>query len=101
MKRIILAVTLLAFVGLTILAVVEFGFVGIFSHQLQNVAGMQVLFDLFIALSLFSVWMWNDAKKFHRPFWPWLFLILSTGSIGALLYLLLYKTGSSKVQPAD
>jgi hypothetical protein len=60
---------------------------------LQNTAGMQVLADLVIALLLFCVWMWRDARASGRRPWPWLLLTLATGSFGPLLYLLTRRPG--------
>lgn len=51
-----------------------------------------MLVDLVIALGLFLAWMWKDAKAAGRNPWPWLLLTLATGSIGALVYLLAYKS---------
>ena len=45
-----------------------------------------------IALSISVMWMWKDAKSAGRNPWPWTVLIFATGSIGALIYLLVYKT---------
>ena len=92
MKRIVLAVVLIAFLALTAVAVWQHGFLGIFAYQFQNFAGIQVLVDLVIAASLFLVWMWKDAKAAGRNPWPWVLLTLATGSIGPLIYLLFYKS---------
>ncbi len=92
MKRIVLLIILIAFLALTTIAVWQHGYLGIFVQQFQNFAGIQVLVDLVIALSIFLVWMWKDAKSAGRNPWPWLFLTLATGSIGALIYLLVYKS---------
>ena len=96
MRRIILGVTLIAFLILTVLAVLQHGYAGIFSQQLQSFGGAQVLVDLVIALSMFLVWMWNDAKSAGRNPLPWLLLTLATGSIGALIYLLVYKSARER-----
>jgi hypothetical protein len=92
MRRIVLIVTLIAFLVLTTIAVLQHGFLGIFTQQFQSFGGVQVLVDLVIALSIFLVWMWNDAKIAGRNPLPWLLLTLATGSIGALIYLLVYKS---------
>lgn len=92
MRRIVLAVGLIAFLTLTAVAVLQHGYIGIFAHQFQNSAGIQVLADLVIALTLFLVWLWQDAKAAGRNPWPWVLLTLVTGSIGALVYVLLYKS---------
>ncbi len=92
-QRIILILVLSAFLALTAAALVNHGYLGIFEPQLKNYAGLQVLFDLVIALSLFLVWMWRDAKVAGRNPWPWLLLTLTLGSISPLIYLIVYKTG--------
>ncbi len=92
MRRVVLSITLIAFLALTVLAVMQHGYVGIFTQQFQSYAGAQVLIDLVIALTLFLVWMWKDAKAAGRNPLPWLLLTLATGSIGALVYLLVYKS---------
>lgn len=94
MRRVILSVTLVAFLVLTTVAVMQHGYAGIFTQQFQNYAGVQVFFDLVIALTLFLVWMWKDARAAGRNPFPWLLLTLATGSIGALVYLLVYKSSS-------
>ena len=90
MQRILLIVILLAFTALTVLALMHHGVTGIFSHQFANFAGMQVFLDLVIALALFLVWMWRDARASGRNPWPWLLLTLVAGSFGPLVYLILH-----------
>ncbi len=92
MRRIVLFVTLIAFLVLTTMALLQHGYVGIFTQQFQSFGGAQVLVDLVIALSLFLIWMWNDAKASGRNPLPWVLLTLTLGSIGALIYLLVYKS---------
>ena len=92
MKRIVLSVVLIAFLALTAAAVWQQGYLGIFTSQFETLGGIQVLVDLVIAAGLFLVWMWQDAKAAGRNPWPWLLLTLIVGSIGPLIYLLLYKS---------
>jgi len=88
MNKAVLGVLLLAFGGLTVAAVLQHGYVGIFQYQLQSLAGLQVLADLGIALLLVMVWLWRDAQQTGRNAWPWIVLTLAAGSFGPLLYLL-------------
>jgi drug/metabolite transporter (DMT)-like permease len=88
MNKPVLLVLLLAFGVLTVAAVMQHGYVGIFEHQLQSLAGLQVLADLGIALLLALAWLWRDARQAGRNPWPWLVLTLAAGSFGPLLYLL-------------
>ncbi|MGE1198070.1 DUF2834 domain-containing protein [Priestia megaterium] len=85
----LLLFVLVSFSVLTGLAVYHYGFLGIFSQAFNNYASMQVFFDLLIALILVLVWMWHDAKKTQRSFWPWAIVTLLIGSFGPLFYLLL------------
>jgi protein-S-isoprenylcysteine O-methyltransferase Ste14 len=64
------------------------GYTGFLHLALADAWGGQMLIDLAIALVLFSVWMTEDAKREGVPSWPYLLLICTTGSIGALAYLL-------------
>jgi hypothetical protein len=96
MKRTILLLALLVFLGLTGMALYQDGVVAIFRLAITPYAGAQVFWDLVIALSLFLVWMWKDARSVGRNPWPWILAVLATGSIGALIYLLIYKSGSAK-----
>jgi hypothetical protein len=95
MQRNLLIVTLIALLSITALALKHGGLWGIFAPNFQSFAEFQVFFDLVIALSLFLVWMWRDATSAGRNPWPWLVLTLSVGSIGPLVYLIIY--GTSKI----
>jgi hypothetical protein len=92
MQRSLIAIVLILFGALSAVAVWQHGYLGIFVSELQSTAGMQVLADLVIALSLFLVWMWRDAKAIGRNPWPWLVVTLAIGSFGPLLYLLTRKS---------
>jgi hypothetical protein len=89
MQRSLLTIVLLLFSALTAAALWHSGGLsGIVSWHVKSWGGAQVLTDLVIALSLFMVWMWRDAKASGRNAWPWLIATLTLGSIGPLLYLL-------------
>lgn len=79
---------LLPFSILSAWAVYRHGVWGIFEHQFVSAAGLQVLADLAIALTLWLSWMWPDARRLGRNPWPWLAATLLAGSFGPLLYLL-------------
>jgi Terpene cyclase DEP1 len=88
MHRTLISLTLLAFGTLTAAALWQHGYWGIFEPLFKTFGGAQVLVDLVIALTLFMVWMWQDAKASGRNPWPWIVLTLATGSFGPLFYLL-------------
>ncbi len=79
---------LIPFTALTVYAVSQVGFFGIFEYQLHSPAGWQVIVDLIIACALILVWMFSDAKKHGRNVWPYVVVTLVAGSFGPLLYLL-------------
>lgn len=92
MQRSLVAVVLIPFSLLSAMALWQHGYLGIFANEFQSTAGMQVLADLLIALSLVLVWLWHDAKATGRNPWPWLLVTLTTGSFGPLIYLLTRKS---------
>lgn len=96
MKKLGLVVVLAAFSALTVAAVVQHGYVGIFEYQFRSLAGLQVLADLGLALLLVLVWLWRDARANARNPYPWVVLTLAAGSFGPLLYLLTAPRGTSE-----
>lgn len=88
MRRAILIAVLAAFSALTAVALTQHGLWGLFAPLFQSWGAAQVGADLVIALSLFLVWMWRDARRRGRQPLPWLLLTLAAGSFGPLLYLL-------------
>lgn len=91
MQRTFILITLALFGALSTIAMMEFGYLGIFMSPLQSLASMQIFADLLIALTLVMIWMWRDAKASGRNIWPWIIATLTTGSFGPLLYLLMRK----------
>ena len=87
--RILTIVLLIPFSILTLYAVMDVGYIGIFDYHRHSSAGWQVFADLVVALILVSCWMIKDAKDTGRSPWPWLAITLTMGSIGPLLYLAL------------
>ena len=67
--------------------VLDHGYTGFIELALTGGWAMQVFIDLCIALTLFAIWMFGDAKERSLPFWPYFITILTLGSIGALAYL--------------
>lgn len=89
MPRTFLTIVLVLFSALTTAALWQSGgLMGVVSWHVKSFGGAQVFADLVIALTLFMVWMWRDAKATGRIAWPWVIATLALGSIGPLLYLL-------------
>lgn len=95
MNKTVLALLTAAFAALTLAAIREHGYVGIFAAALRDLASLQIFTDLVIALLLAMAWIWRDAKKTARNPWPWLVATLLTGSFGPLAYLLTSRRNTS------
>jgi drug/metabolite transporter (DMT)-like permease len=96
MSRKLIAIALLIpFSALTVYAVIQVGYVGIFEYQIHSPAGWQVFADLVVALALVLTWMIPDAKRNGRNPWPWVIGTLFTGSIAPLLYLATSKANGA------
>lgn len=86
-RRSLAIALLILFVPLTVYALVQVGYVGIFDYHRHSPAGWQVFTDLVIALLLVLTWLVPDARARGRNPWLWVGLTLVLGSIGPLLYL--------------
>jgi len=100
LNTLLLLVLFGAFGALSLVAIAEHGYVGIFTHLFQNTAGWQALADLGIACLLIMVWMVGDARRSGRNAWPYLLLTAAAGSFGPLLYLLVGQFSGAKARHA-
>ena len=91
MHRFLIAVVLVLFGALTVVALYQHGYWGIVAPHFQSTGAGQVLADLVIALVLVLIWIWRDAKATGRNPWPWILATLALGSFGPLVYLLTRK----------
>ncbi|MEM9529858.1 MAG: DUF2834 domain-containing protein [Pseudomonadota bacterium] len=90
-KRQLLATALLIpFTFLTVYALSQVGYVGIFDYHRHSPAGWQVFTDLVIALILVLTWLVPEARRAGRNPWPWVLGTLFLGSLAPLLYLALW-----------
>ena len=87
-KQWLVAIVLADFLALNAYVVYQYGYVGFIDQVLSSLAGVAMLVDLTIALSLVAVWMWNDAKARGISPIPYLVVSLFLGSVGPLAYLL-------------
>jgi uncharacterized membrane protein YqjE len=69
-RLLMILVTIAAFGVLTVFALMETGYFGLFEMQMQNFAGLQVLTDLVIVCLLACIWMVRDARERRRLLRP-------------------------------
>ena len=99
LPRPVLFIILVPFALLSAYALEQVGYFGIFAAHLHP-AGLQVLSDLVIALTLVMVWMAGDARSRGITVWPYIVATLTLGSFGPLAYLLLRGTATQASAPA-
>lgn len=95
---------LIPFLALTLYALIDVGYLGIFDYHRHSSAGWQVFADLVIALVLILSWLIPHARANGRNPWIWVAITLATGCIGPLLYLVTLKTSTheqSQAQPGS
>jgi hypothetical protein len=92
--RLLLALILVLFGGLTVITLWNDGVLGIFSSIVHSYGSLQIYVDLVIAASLINVWIWHDAKEYGRNPWGWIIATLVVGSFSPLVYLLFRKDKS-------
>lgn len=99
-RLIALIAVILAFGALTAEALMETGYLGIFTMHMQSFAGMQVLTDLVIVCVLAILWMLHDAKTSGVNPWPFIVVTLAAGSFGPLFYLVAREVKAGAKQAA-
>lgn len=92
----LLVLVIAAFAALTGVALMEHGYIGIFSFHFTSSAGLQVITDLVIVCTLAMIWMVQDARAHGRTVWPFLLLTLTLGAFGPLLYLLVGRLAGAR-----
>ena len=88
--RIAVYLATILFLDLTLAAVVFASWqdiVDIFTSR--NLWVWQLMADFLISLTLVTLWIIRDARQRGRSPWPWLALVLATGSLAPLIYLIL------------
>lgn len=91
-----LVVVIAAFATLTGVALMEHGYIGIFTFHFTSSAGLQVITDLVIVCTLAMIWMVQDARAHGRTVWPFLLLTLTLGAFGPLMYLLVGRLAGTR-----
>ena len=99
-KQIGLSLVLIAFAALEAYAIETYGYLGFFQALLGSLAGIVTGVDLVIALTMFVIWMSDDAPRNQMSSLPYLFVTLALGSLGPLLYLIRRAGNREVAEPA-
>jgi hypothetical protein len=83
------------FGALSVLALLDVGYLGIIAPHFQSWGGGQVFADLVILAVLGCVWMAEDGRARGINPWPYIALTVFTGSFGLLFYLVARELRSS------
>ena len=90
-----------AFSIYTAIVVMNHGYIGFLELALTGAWGAQMFIDLCIALLLFTIWMVPDAREHGIPASPYFLAILTTGSVGALAYLVHRTVKDQSLNPFE
>jgi hypothetical protein len=88
-RLVTLVLVIAAFGALSILALMDVGFLGIVESHFKNWAGGQVLADLVILAVLGCIWMVKDGRERGLAAWPFVLITPFVGSFGLLFYLVM------------
>jgi hypothetical protein len=91
-----LSVVIAAFGALSVEALLEVGYIGLFQTHLVSFAGLQVLVDLTISLVIVLGFIQGDARERGLPFAPYVVATLLTGSFGPLAYFVHRELAASR-----
>ena len=94
-RLIILALTIAAFGALTVIALMDVGYLGIFLPHFQAWGPGQVFADLVILAVLSCIWMLYDQRTSGVPALPFVLITAVAGSFGVLFYLVARELKSS------
>jgi hypothetical protein len=95
--RLALFVTL--FVAHTVVSVIalrEHGFAGIFEAAVANWGAGQIASDLTVSLVLVNTWLIADARRRGVSWLGWVLLSLPLGSLSAIVYLVARELGAKE-----
>ena len=94
-RRTLAILLLIPFLPLSLYAVYQSGYVGLFDYQLQHSAGWQVLADLVVACVLLLSWIVPEAKRNGQNPWPVVVMTVFLGSFGPLFYIIFMRKSTS------
>ena len=89
-KRTLAALVLAAFGGFTAWILVTQDNAALLEALLANLWSVQVFLDLCIASCFAAIWVVRDARAKGVNPWPWLAMVVPTGSLALLAYAVVH-----------
>ncbi len=87
-KQVLVGCVLLPLLALNTWVIASYGYIGFLKAAHSSLAGIQVLVDITIALTLVLVWLVRDARERGISWIPYAIATVFLGSVGPLAYLL-------------
>jgi hypothetical protein len=97
-QKFLAIILIIPFFLLSLYAVWQLGYLGIFEYHQHSPAGWQVFTDLVVACILLLSYLFIDARRNGRNPWPFVVITLFLGSFGPLLYILTGRTDNGDTQ---
>jgi hypothetical protein len=98
--RLVALLVVIALFGLlTVVALLDVGYLGIFLPHFQAWGPAQVFADLVILAVLACAWMVADGRARGINPWPFVAITLVAGSFGPLFYLVLREVRAGAAKP--
>ena len=77
------------FAALSLWAMWEVGYFGIWAAGFTSIGAVQILFDLVVCCILITSWLKKDADSRGINPYPWMIATFASGSLALLVYLLI------------
>lgn len=98
-RLIALLVVIGLFGALSAVALMDVGYLGLFTPHFQSWGAGQVLADLVILATLACLWMIEDGRARGINPWPFVVATVLAGSFGVLFYLVLRELRAGASRP--
>jgi hypothetical protein len=99
-RKVLLGSVFLALLAFNSWVIASYGYIGFLEAAHSSLAGIQVLVDLTIALTLVLLWIVRDARERGISWVPYAIATVFLGSVGPLAYLLRRESRSVEAPAA-
>lgn len=100
MRLLLLAAAFVVFTGYTLYVMAGNGVLGFVTLAGREPWALQLFTDLLVMLTLFAAWVWRDAPQHKLARVPYVVVVLTMGSMGALAYLVHREIAARRMRGA-